>query len=578
MPALGRGLRISGGAIASYGGSNLVDSFTGKVAGPFTGTARLATAAGAGTGPAFGHGKTLIVLVDVPAASTGNSAIIAYTEPNGALTTGWTFEIVSNTTPYIVTHGAGGNLVNVGPRVNNGQRIAIAVAIPADGVSSMRWSVAGSTIATTATLAFNAPGAAAVCSIGNTGRNSFGSNCTMRVAAVAIINAVVADADLVAWTKLNQTTKDRNHLHASVLAHASLAFLWRAETDWDGVAATSTAGVGGQVFTATGTIAYSDIGESRYELSDGEYLDNLISETQAYGKRRSAFARARVVTDAASIGVDYAVPGTASENRVGVVVGATQYECFAVSNLSTTEFFCSGPTTALGVGSKTIDILNGRQDSGGTGTQVRAIRVPTAATRTVSTASAPTRRLVVFGDSIAAGYSPTRMAEGWDVLMRQDYPGQVSIHAITGRTLASQVTATLAAELLAGLDGTVRNDLWLAIGTNDYGVNAQSAANFGTQYAALLDAIHASNTTVNIFCQCPTPRTAPYAETANAFGDTLTAYRTAISTAVSARSGWAVPPVYVDASAWVFTKPDGLHPDTAGHASYKALAKTAIGY
>lgn len=105
--------------------------------------------------------------------------------------------------------------------------------------------------------------------------------------------------------------------------------------------------------------------------------------------------------------------------------------------------------------------------------------------------------------------------------------------------------------------------IWLAIGTNDYGLNAQSAAAFGAKYAQLLDALHSALPNIPIYAQTPLVRSN---ESANNFGNTTGDYRTAIGTAVSGR-GWAT---LVDGTTILTTNDlaDGVHPHLAGHLKY----------
>lgn len=191
----------------------------------------------------------------------------------------------------------------------------------------------------------------------------------------------------------------------------------------------------------------------------------------------------------------------------------------------------------------------------------------------------PSARIVVYGDSIAVGYASTNPAtDAWPVLLSADYPGMVRVIAYSGRQLRTDgLTAAwrvnLAQQLVQAARGTNSRRIWLAIGTNDYGVAQWNSTDFGSAYADLLDQIRALDTTVAVYAQSPLVRTT---ETANALGSTLPNYRTAISSACTGRS-WAT---FVDGSAILALGDlvDGVHPTTAGHVKYKAAAKTALGY
>ena len=191
----------------------------------------------------------------------------------------------------------------------------------------------------------------------------------------------------------------------------------------------------------------------------------------------------------------------------------------------------------------------------------------------------PTRRIVVYGDSITVGlYATELITQGWAMLVRADYPGQLSMDAYAGRSLfrdnAVDGIPALCAVLASMADATVTNEIYLAIGTNDWGFDGYPVRSvFTTRYTALLTGIRAL-TAAKVWAQSPIPRTD---KAVNAYGDTLAQYRTCISDAVTAAA--ISDCTYVDGTTWaVALNPDGIHPTTAGHASLKALVKTAVGY
>ncbi len=560
------GIGIALPFVAGQRSSNLVD-YTGAAI-TATGTARFA--APVGTGPSFGPGKTMLVIVEKPTTAVGsNVEPVAFCEVGGV--NGWTIDFVSGDTPYIVGHGAGGASSAAALTLNAGNRVAVGVVVPSNGTSALRWCTAGEAIRTSAAFSWNAPSASAIFTIGNSPWLTYGGPCSIGLIAIAIINRVLTDAELQAYTALHQTTFDRNHFPAALLADADLAFLWRAETDWDGSASTTTCSVGGFTLTKTGTITRTDIGERRFPLDTSHFNDSAYNEAQSYGTRRSMFARVRLVTDAAKIAYDF-VPVDAG-GFVGDLdlISTTSHKAETTVGAPTSSVFCSGTFTAIAAGTKTINVINGRQLGTGNGAQLRAIRVPTAAalTTTLSTASAPSRRLVVYGDSISSGYYATfPLTEGWDHLLRRDFPGGVTIEAYSGRSLTGDTVATIAAIFAAGMDGTTTNEFWSAIGTNDYGT---AAATWGAKLASLMDEIHALKPSCKMYMAYPLVR----ADIADA---TEAAFRAEIDAAVAARSAWSPAPVVVDTTAWVVSTTDGIHPDPAGHTAYKGYVKTALGY
>lgn len=154
-----------------------------------------------------------------------------------------------------------------------------------------------------------------------------------------------------------------------------------------------------------------------------------------------------------------------------------------------------------------------------------------------------------------------------------------SVDATVGRSLGSDVAGigipALAAELYAFISSaSKRKIVVLFIGTNDFGLSVDSAASFGTSYAALLDAIRSLNPAVGVICIPPMFRTNE--ATPNGFGDALAAYRTAIATAQSTRT-WAV---LVNSTPWLTPSDlaDGLHPNAQGYAKVFGEVRALLGF
>lgn len=238
-------------------------------------------------------------------------------------------------------------------------------------------------------------------------------------------------------------------------------------------------------------------------------------------------------------------------------------------------------TVALPAGNKTVEVWTGFQAlfSGVVkGTWLR--RITFNAPAQIKTPANAQPHMVVYGDSIACGGGadvPTR--EGWPLLLRDDYPGSVAIEAWGGRSLFQDaVDSTARAVLVQKMVTQAPDVIWLAIGTNDYGgpgFGEQSAADFGADYAALLDDLHTALPAAAIYAMSMLPRTA---ETANNYSNTLAQYRTQISTACATRA-WAT---FVDGTAvpgWSngTDLADTVHPSTAGHLKVANYVMTLLG-
>lgn len=188
--------------------------------------------------------------------------------------------------------------------------------------------------------------------------------------------------------------------------------------------------------------------------------------------------------------------------------------------------------------------------------------------------------VAVYGDSIAAAVNP-----GWTAPAAQAYlQGRFQNFAIVGGSLSADGAGMGIPALSSALYALVsapssfkRKTIVLFIGTNDYGGaggGAGSAANFGSLYGQLLDAIHALNPAVEVFCITPLFRVNEPA--ANTFGNVMADYRTAMATAQSTRT-WSV---FVDSTSWVNAGDlaDGLHPNGIGYAKILAQVRALLGF
>lgn len=226
-------------------------------------------------------------------------------------------------------------------------------------------------------------------------------------------------------------------------------------------------------------------------------------------------------------------------------------------------------------GQKTIEIVAGptsRPAAAVLGTFVQSVTGNAALTEVNDVAA---ERLLIYGDSITVGdgCGETVQEDAWAVLVRQSFSGSVALEAWGSRSLHEDCnTSGLRAEFVAKVAKRNPTILWLAIGTNDYGLDdTWSAADFGTAYAALLDDLHTALPGAAIYAQTPILRSS---EPENAFGDTLGEYRTAISNACTGRA-WVT---LVDGSAFLTTDDlaDGTHPNVTGHGKIATAVLAAL--
>ena len=223
---------------------------------------------------------------------------------------------------------------------------------------------------------------------------------------------------------------------------------------------------------------------------------------------------------------------------------------------------------AMPAGTNTIEFINGgqaRPSSDVIGTFLTTVDPVGSTFMNITSGSDLSNQCVVYGDSITAGGNSTnRPYEGYPIVLRELIANPVTVEAWGWRALFDDCSSAGAIDtFVAKIAAVSPTIVWLAIGTNDYGLDKQNAANFETMYANMLADLVVALPSAKIYCASPIHRTD---ETANSFGDTTGAYRTAISNAVTTTSDPDVS--YVDTSSWLVDGDldDGVHPTTAGHA------------
>ena len=340
----------------------------------------------------------------------------------------------------------------------------------------------------------------------------------------------------------------------------------------------------GGLFSLTGALGVastSPFDQLAVHVTPSLLNDNGYSTSRTSYYESSAFARLVVNTNATSATVRFfsnatVFGGVPDLCRVGIWDGTTKQEVAA------TAAGLNRGTVNLAAGTKDVQFIAGYTDElaglveGSYLVGVTLHGGTFASPQTTSTAS----RMVIWGDSISVGANasaPTNnswtmklralrapsstMSEGWGHRsLFDDGPDASSRQALVDR--------------IAGYSPSI---VWLAIGTNDYGLDGGlwSAASFQTAYADLLVKLNAALPSAAIYAQSPVDRAT---ETANAnFSNTLGAYRTAISNACSGKAYVT----FVDGTA--FLNPatdldaDGIHPDTDGHTLIYEAVATQLG-
>lgn len=462
----------------------------------------------------------------------------------------------------------------------------------------------GSTLTDKGALTYIAPDASCITSIGgkyttfgSTGYLVSGSNC-----ATGILNYEMSAQNALAFTTIPYTTS-RFSMPSNIEKDGGLTFYFNAN-QWNGVSSSFISkGSSPITFTVTGAPNLTNYSETRIPTDDSMYFDSKIIIPQSGFTVRNAYARLKLSgVNGRNVGIEgfdnflqSASFGGAGCYSNGAYVGTNQG---ILSATDINDFIL--PTGS----NKSIEIWEGNQvdtsssNNLATGYFVTHLRLPVGASL-VSPANPPQKRFVLLGDSIMSGFfSAIPNQTSVTAQLRLDFPtsgtGQVTCHSWGGNSLyyeanTSGLRSTLASLLASELDGTSTNYLWIELGTNDYGVGYWTAANFGIAYADLLDKIHAASPTTQIYCQTPFPRVSPGSEAVNALGDTLTAFRSQITTAATSRSSYCtvIDGTTIYANTLIYdasTQPtgryyiDGIHNVVNGTNDIKSFIKTTLNY
>ena len=325
----------------------------------------------------------------------------------------------------------------------------------------------------------------------------------------------------------------------------------------------------------------SGVGLATQSAQAPVFLDTGTTSAGAGYTISSAFSRAAYTTAAKNVIVNYQSPAynvSSTMVQLGVYVNGVFQQA-----LTPPASTLQSQMLTLPAGTNRVEFVSGLQTS-------PSGQIPALGTFFVSAyadapmtaiSEAPVNRLLLYGDSITVGADSTVPTQsGWGILIRgyaaaYSSPFNVAWEAYGYRTLYRdyQNPGNLTA-FVAQLVAYNPAKIWLAIGTNDYGIITWSAANFGAAYAAVLDAIHTALPSCLIYTQTPIVRTS---EAANSFGNTLGDYRTAIASAQSTRTGFTA---FVDGTT-ILTTADldgtGVHPTTAGHAKYATFVRGVLG-
>ena len=311
-----------------------------------------------------------------------------------------------------------------------------------------------------------------------------------------------------------------------------------------------------QSSTATSTVRLADLWDNLY--------DNLNAPFQ------SPFARYVFNTNAAAINV---IGTTTIYNsygawaQLGVRVDGVNLSPLAFTANGTKNFSVNIGTEGV---NKQVEIITGLQSTAGgptsLGSFVSQVIYPASASFNVL-APTTTNRVLFYGDSISVGGNSTNpVYQAYVPLLRTTYGLNTMLEGWGYRTLYDDASTTGAiSSFVSHIASSSPGAIWIAIGTNDYGLNKWSAAAFGSALADTLDAIHTALPTARVFCQTPLVRGSE--NSTNGSGSNLPNYRTSMINACTSRSDFAY---VVDGPSLLSLSDlaDGLHPSTSGFVKY----------
>lgn len=334
----------------------------------------------------------------------------------------------------------------------------------------------------------------------------------------------------------------------------------------------------GGATTATGATGLLAAPYVRMHLLPGAFQHNIEKANGAWlrGYITSPMARVALDTDASEIVVEaFSEMGNARAGDLLVLVNGRPYQALAFSASTACTMF----TVALPGGRKRVEIQTGANQTPATspsGSFLRAIYAAATDVLHLIDAPPPGRRMLIDGDSISCGYDatyPTR--RGYAPRMRQTY-GNIALAGYSGRQLTDDYSTATSRTAEASKIAVYRpDDIIEALGTNDWGNATATAANFGTDYAAALDALHAALPGATVYALTPIQRVSE--QTPNTNGDKLSAFRNQIATAVSSRA-WAALIPGPDIITQADVDGGGIHPTDNGHDKIARYLLGTLGY
>jgi hypothetical protein len=315
---------------------------------------------------------------------------------------------------------------------------------------------------------------------------------------------------------------------------------------------------------------------TRLTVTNDALEDDLWNIQSTRVNIASPFSRYVIDTDATTLMVEMVSTMRAAISSLAHIAYKVNGEAAGVI-AATTNGLVEQHVITLPAGHKRVEFINGPTSKPSAtilGTWLRAIFVPGTARVATVKSKVNDCRIAIYGDSICVGNSDTSAAlQAWPVQLRERNVGSVAVDAYGWRNLWDDKndSAGWYVPLARSINRFKPTHIWLAIGTNDYGLYKQNAASFRKTYDALLDLLHAQNPQAKIFCQSPITRT----DSPSPTYEVIANYRTAVSASATARPDFAH---FVDGTAIIASGDlaDGVHPTTAGDYKFAQYVENFI--
>jgi hypothetical protein len=297
--------------------------------------------------------------------------------------------------------------------------------------------------------------------------------------------------------------------------------------------------------TPTGATGLFGSSFERFSLWHGEMWGNTRSDTSQDGTpQESPFSYAVLNTTATTLVVQSECTATANaQTAYSVFVDGVAFGTAFPASTNVDDY----KTFTLPPGKKQVIVVTSYQTTANnnfdshTGTFLKALYVPpNTDSSLLLPAVAPSRQLLVYGDSIVSGsLSTTPSLNGIPILLRSRFYGNVVFESWGSRQLFQDIGGASGpsnmAKLVAYFAAAAPTEIYLAMGYNDYANATYKAAEFGAAEGSLMDALHAAIPQAKIWMQTLLLTNGSEA-TNNANGETPPNFRTQQTSACNARS------------------------------------------